>query len=168
LNGEAHQNILDAFDRLSLTTDRQLQAVHEEWLDGCRSRLILSFAGESLILKAVEEDDTIEVSVAESMLPDSNFLAVSNEMAWKSLVGKEFGWGWATINQQGYCDGILLSFDNVVPRIVVNVSASSLDVFSIADFQLNGALVSPGVGTELEPTQRGWTSLEAQNSAKAK
>ena len=45
---------------------------------------------------------------------------------------KTFGWGWVAIDQQGYCDGLLLSFEAIVfPEIVLNVVASSIKVGAV-------------------------------------
>jgi hypothetical protein len=45
----------------------------------------------------------------------------------------QFGWGWITMNQQGYCDGLLLSFGKVIfPQLVLNVMASAIEVGKIA------------------------------------
>lgn len=51
---------------------------------------------------------------------------------WKKLLGKELGWTWVAINQQGYRDSVMLSFDGIVPTILLHVIASSIEVFTIA------------------------------------
>lgn len=53
-------------------------------------------------------------------------------MPWKKLLGKECGWTWVATNQQGYCDSVMLSFDGIVPTVLIHVIASSIEVFSIA------------------------------------
>ena len=54
---------------------------------------------------------------------------VSSNEPWVNFIGKVFGWGWITLNQQGYCDGVLLSFEQVVfPEVALNVIASSIKV----------------------------------------
>lgn len=50
---------------------------------------------------------------------------------WQKLIGKECGWTWVTINQQGYRDGVLLSFSGIVPSVMLHVIASSIEVFRI-------------------------------------
>jgi hypothetical protein len=45
---------------------------------------------------------------------------------WDRFIGKAFGWGWVTVNQQGYCDGALLGFDGISPNISIEVMASSI------------------------------------------
>jgi hypothetical protein len=45
---------------------------------------------------------------------------------WRNLIGQAFGWGWITINQQDALDGILLSFDGIIPLVMLNVIASSI------------------------------------------
>jgi hypothetical protein len=50
---------------------------------------------------------------------------------WKTLLGKECSWTWVARNQQGYCDSVMLSFDGVVPTVLLHVIASSIEVLSI-------------------------------------
>jgi hypothetical protein len=50
---------------------------------------------------------------------------------WKSLLGKECGWTWVAVNQQGFCDSVMLSFDGVVPTVLLHVIASSIEILSI-------------------------------------
>jgi len=51
--------------------------------------------------------------------------------AWKKLLGKECGWTWMAFNQQGYCDSAMLSFDGIVPTVLLHVIASSIELFTI-------------------------------------
>jgi hypothetical protein len=50
---------------------------------------------------------------------------------WKRLISKECGWTWMAINQQGYCDSAMLSFDGIVPTVLLHVIASSIELFTI-------------------------------------
>lgn len=93
-------------------------------------RLLLVFGAESLYLLCDPEMDVIDVAFgpAEASGDASDLTA---DPAWSRFIGKEFFWGWFTINQQGYTDGVLLSFDGVVPEIGVNVIASSFETLQI-------------------------------------
>jgi hypothetical protein len=74
-----------------------------------------------------ENDDSIKFHAAETSgleLTGSEDAAQSE--VWRDFVGQQFGWGWITVNQQGYCDGLLLSFAGINPQIVLNVAASSI------------------------------------------
>jgi hypothetical protein len=51
---------------------------------------------------------------------------------WRRLLGKELGWTWVATNQQGYCDSVMLSFEGIIPTILLHVIASSIEVFTIA------------------------------------
>ncbi|MGB9468286.1 MAG: DUF6334 family protein, partial [Candidatus Acidiferrum sp.] len=51
----------------------------------------------------------------------------SESEPWGSFIGKPFGWGWIIINQQGYCDGILLRVSGITQVMFLNVVASSID-----------------------------------------
>lgn len=57
---------------------------------------------------------------------------ISNRQPWSDVIGKQFGWGWVTVNQQGYLDGVLLSLNGIVPEILINVVASEIKVRKIA------------------------------------
>jgi hypothetical protein len=47
------------------------------------------------------------------------------------LMGKELGWTWAATNQQGYCDSVMMSFEGIIPTVLLHVIASSIEVFTI-------------------------------------
>lgn len=51
---------------------------------------------------------------------------------WNKLIGKNCEWSWVAWSQQGYRDSIMLSFDGIVPTVLLSVCASSIEVFSIA------------------------------------
>ncbi len=50
---------------------------------------------------------------------------------WKRLIGKECGWTWMALNQQGYCDSAMLSFEGIVPTVLLHAIASSIELFTI-------------------------------------
>ncbi len=68
------------------------------------------FGPVSLIASTGADDDTVDFRCAKT-----NDLSVerrehaSETDCWQEFVGTPFGWGWITVNQQGYCDGLLLS-----------------------------------------------------------
>ncbi len=95
--------------------------------EGCVARVILDFDQLSLIIEARPEDDTVEIRTEEVNPIGKAGVDASNSDLWSSFIGKQFGWGWATINQQGYCDGVLLSFGGITPQVMLNVVASSID-----------------------------------------
>jgi hypothetical protein len=113
--------------------DRSLQTVWQVYTEGSLDRLILDFGQISLIIVADENDDTIDITIADSPDPHSiGGVDGSSLKPWNSFIGKRFGWGWVTVNQQGYRDGLLLSFESIVPQIVLNVIASSIKVGTIS------------------------------------
>ena len=92
--------------------------------------LILAFGAEALIFRCNEDSDAITVSFeAIPELEDADDLTASS--AWSRFIGKEFSTGWLTLNQQGYTDGALLSFDGVVPEVGLNVVAAAFEVLEI-------------------------------------
>ncbi len=118
--------MLAVFNRV---TEQRLDSVWETHTEGSLERLILMFGPAALAITADADDDSIDVFVAESFDPYSAAAVdVSQTEVWKGFIGKSFGWGWVTINQQGYCDGLLLSFEGIHPEILLNVMASSITI----------------------------------------
>jgi Family of unknown function (DUF6334) len=50
---------------------------------------------------------------------------------WKAHVGKTCGWTWLAMNQQGYLDTALVAFDGIEPNVLLQVIASSIEIFVI-------------------------------------
>jgi hypothetical protein len=74
------------------------------YVQGCLERIVFSFGPTSLVVLADEDD------------------------------ARPFGWGYAVVNQQAYCDGLLLSFGDIRPKVLLQVIASSIDVKAISEF----------------------------------
>lgn len=103
-----------------------LKAVHELVVEGCLIKYFFIGTEHALLIAADVNDDTVEVHLTS---PDKLPVTVKNVSAvdpWKSLIGRSFGWCSMTINQQGYCDGVLMSFDGVFPQVFLTVIASSI------------------------------------------
>lgn len=96
------------------------------------SRLAFDFGSTTLQVEAIADDDTVAISLRNRPTAQDGEIDASTRQPWCDLIGKEFGWGWVTINQQGYLDGVLLSFSGITPQVVINVIASSLKVGQIA------------------------------------
>jgi hypothetical protein len=105
--------------------------------DGCLDQIILDFGAASLIVTADENDDSIEVEITERVHSETNLEGMNSNHAelWKAFIGRSFGWGWITVNQQGYCDGLLLSFEGINPQLLLNVVASSIKASKIVAIQ---------------------------------
>ena len=92
--------------------------------------IILAFSAEGLVFRCNEDSDAISVSFeAITALEGADDLTA--EPTWSRFIGKEFSTGWLTLNQQGYTDGALLSFDGVVPEVGLNVVAAAFEVLEI-------------------------------------
>jgi Family of unknown function (DUF6334) len=123
---QALSPLLSPLGRLS---EQRLDSVWALHIEGSLDRLVLRFGPAALIIKADPDEDTIEFSVSDSCDPHADgCIEADKTEPWRSLIGKPFGWGWVTINQQGYCDGLLLSFEGIYPGIVLNVIASSIKI----------------------------------------
>jgi hypothetical protein len=117
---------LSGFQRIG---GQPLRAVWQAEADGCLNRIVFDFDSLSLTVSAVSDDDSVEFEVIDAAGADRTGGADASHLKhWRDLIGAPFGWGWVTVNQQGYCDGLLLSFDGIVPRVVLNVVASSIKI----------------------------------------
>jgi hypothetical protein len=94
-------------------------------MGGVIDQIALEFDSRFLVIRCNASDDTIDLSIPEEFL-DAN--SVGHLEPWSELIGKRFGWGWVTINQQGYLDGVLLSFDGITPTLLIMAIASSLHI----------------------------------------
>ena len=118
------QGALDAFHSIN---DMRLRNVIQVYEYDTLAILVLEFDTASLFLTAVANDDSLDVSTTEPEHKSSLKFEGANEVkVWSDVLGKRFGWGWVTVNQQGYRDGALLSFEGIVPQIFVKVIASTL------------------------------------------
>jgi hypothetical protein len=122
---------LDGFAALNASEPEVLASVHEQWLDGCRTAILLTFSTKQMMLQANADDDTLSIMTLPVDEPVREWRRVDAQSPWDRWVGETFGWGWLTINQQGYCDGALLSFGGIEPSMLVNVVASSLNIYVI-------------------------------------
>ena len=121
---EALYPLLDNFKRIDGEILRNVWRVREE---GCLVRVILDFGQISLTIGARPEDDTVELWTHQGATVAKTGVDAIKSEPWSSFVGKPFDWGWVTINQQGYCDGVLLSFGGITPQMLLNVAASSIN-----------------------------------------
>jgi hypothetical protein len=125
----SYQDYLDSFYALASAEPEKLVAVYEKITDKCREALALEFTTKTLLFTANPDDDTISVRSEDApSVNTSAWTRLEAKKPWKSLIETEFGWGWVTINQQGYCDGILLSFAGLSPTIMLCVTGSSITV----------------------------------------
>jgi hypothetical protein len=134
----SYQDYLDSFYSLASAEPETLTTVSEKIADRCREALALEFTTKRLVFTANPDDDTISVRCEGR--PSSNSAAwkrLNATKPWKSLIGAVFGWGWITINQQGYCDGVLLSFNGLLPTIMLCVIGSSITIRRLVDGEEN-------------------------------
>jgi len=126
---EALFPLLSAFHEINGSV---LKTVRQEIYEDSHVGIVLDFESKSLIIRANPEDDTVDFFVvASSAIEKSDRNDVSQTFPWKQFIGKEFGWGWVSVNQQGYLDGLILSFGGIIPDLIVTVIASSLKLGSV-------------------------------------
>ncbi|MGH9949249.1 MAG: DUF6334 family protein [Pyrinomonadaceae bacterium] len=128
ISEELH-NVLSEFHKL---VEHPLRDVRYAWIDGCLDKIFLEFDQVSLLIEAEVDYDTIIFRVINNENCETfSSIDASHSEPWADLIGKPFGWGWVTINQQNYLDGILLSFGLVSPNLLLSVLASSITVSTI-------------------------------------
>jgi hypothetical protein len=126
--GEALYSILTPFHEIA---GLPLLTVKESTLHSSLAGITLNFGPKSLLIKAEPEDDTVVLSIIEHPSNEKEQVDVSGRKPWSQYIGLEFGWGSLVINQQGYIDGVLLSFSGIEPQLLINVAASSLKIMQI-------------------------------------
>jgi Family of unknown function (DUF6334) len=122
---EALYPLLNVFHEVDGT---ELDAVSEIQKAGETTEIRLKLGERFLVIRA-ESDDTATLFV-DSQLSDGD--TISDREPWSAVIGRRFGWGWVMVNQQGYLDGVLLSFGGVMPEVLIAVVASGLKVKNIA------------------------------------
>ena len=104
-----------------------LGEVWRVYKDESLDKIVLGFDTNSLVVEADPYDDTIVFHLTSSEdLNTNGWIDASQSEPWSGFIGKRFGWGWITINQQDALDGVLLSFDGIIPQLMLNVMASSI------------------------------------------
>jgi Family of unknown function (DUF6334) len=141
-----HRSSLDAFHELDCKEDQRLQEVLQCVENGCLNLIALKFTAGVLIFAVDPDADTVEVSYEEANAFNDSGLVHAGALApWSALIGQPFGWGWVTINQQGYQDGVLLSFGGLQPSVLLVAAAASLRIYGIKDMT-NGTVPSSDKG----------------------
>jgi hypothetical protein len=95
------------FSPLQEIAGKTLQAVWQLESLGSLEQVILDFGPVSLAVAAVSDDDSVDFRCTKTAELDTTGCAnASRDQYWSAFIGLPFGWGWVTVNQQGYCDGI--------------------------------------------------------------
>jgi hypothetical protein len=112
----------------------QLNAAYELVEDGCRDEIVLDWGNSHLIVRVDGDWDTLNAEFrGQPFEPTNAYRSLGGDAPWKRLVGKECDWTWVAINKQGYCDMILMSFDVMVPQLILHALASSIEVLSVSE-----------------------------------
>ncbi len=131
----------DPLSAFRLVEDQPLLAVRYDYLEfekddppgpSVIERIWFDFEHGSLEISAEAADDTIEVAYLPRSSNRTLGSDVSREEPWQPLLGKRFGWGWVIVNQQGYCDGAMLSLGGIYPQMLLTVAASEIQIGTIS------------------------------------
>jgi hypothetical protein len=109
----------------------RLGGVFELVVDGCRDELVLALDHATLKFRPDPDTDSLDVQFA-----DADFQPLPNHRpltgtALDRFAGSEFGWSWLAVNQQGFCDSAMLSFNGITPNVLIHVIGSSVMIFGI-------------------------------------
>ncbi len=109
----------------------RLNGVFEVLVDGCRDELVLAFEHATLAFRPDPDTDALEVRFSDAdFQPSADHHALTGS-ALDRFAGVELGWSWLAVNQQGYCDSAMLSFDGITPNVLIHVIGSSVMIFGI-------------------------------------
>ena len=110
-----------------------LKGVFEKTVHGCRDAVVLDLGDCCLRIGVNIDYDTLLFRFqSRPFRPSKRWASLRDASPWKECTGKECGWTWLAVNQQGYLDTALISFDGIEPSIMLQAIASSIEVFTIA------------------------------------
>ena len=111
----------------------RLQAAYELVTDGCREEIVLDWGDSHLVVLVDADWDSFNAHFhGHAFAPTADYQAIGACSPWDRLVGKECDWTWVALNKQGYCDLIVLSFDAILPQVLLHAIASSIEVFKVS------------------------------------
>src|SRR5258708_5141879 len=108
---------LDAFYSIE---GEYLSKVVSQHYENTPEALWLLFEKRSLLIQVNPDDDTIRVTAGDVMeAAGAEYVDLSSTAFWRDFTGQQFGWGWIVTNQQGNCDGAMLSFGGISPQVLL-------------------------------------------------
>lgn len=120
--------VLQRFEDLEC---RRLSGVWLRYEHESVAEVVLDFGDLFLAAVAEEDYDTLKIEIRSGQALTA-FTDASGIAPWNLYLGQGFSWGWLTMDQKGYVDGVLLGFgDDIYPKIVLNVIASEIKVGTI-------------------------------------
>jgi Family of unknown function (DUF6334) len=109
-----------------------LENVFEKIVHDCRDEIVFDLGDCCLRIGIDINYDTLTFRFQpKHFRPTKNWASVRGSESWKKCIGKEIGWTWLALNQQGYLDTALISFDGIEPNMMLQGVASSIEVFAI-------------------------------------
>lgn len=126
-------------NKLSIFFKQRLEKVYSRSEDQFLESIILVFEEKTLKINAAGADDSIHFQIIDNDNLRIDLLTnVSRTDPWTDIIGKEFVYGWVAVNHQGYLDSLMISFEDIFPKIIFNVVGSSIHT-GIINFQGNQA-----------------------------
>src|SRR5581483_1362408 len=110
-----------------------LTDVLEKRVRGCRDELVLCLGDSHLRFVVDNETDTIMSEFKPSPFrATKGYTSILAAAPWMQNAGRECGSTWFGWNQQGYLDMVVLSFDGMEPSVLLQTTASSIEVFTVS------------------------------------
>ena len=109
-----------------------LRFAYELVADGCRQEIVLDWGDSHLVVLVDPDWDTLNAHFhGHAFAPTAAYHAITARSPWDRLIGKECDWTWVALNKQGYCDLMVLSFDAILPQVLLHAIASSIEILTV-------------------------------------
>ncbi|MEE3716055.1 DUF6334 family protein [Tumidithrix elongata RA019] len=117
----------------------KVEYLFNDYFDFAPVSLILHAEHRLLVVNAVAEDDTVELTTFLPVVESGyTLMDVSSQKPWQKLLHHRLQWAWLLTNQQGYFDGIQFAYmdepndePNIPTIIQLQVLASSFHIFHL-------------------------------------
>lgn len=102
----------------------------------CRDEVVLDLGDSCLRFRVnPDTDEIVSRFQHKPFVARNGFERIGSSSLWSRFLNKTCGWTWLAVNQQGYWDTVLISFDGIVPNVLLNAMASSLYIFDIGPME---------------------------------
>jgi hypothetical protein len=109
-----------------------LREVYERVQDGLRTELVFVWDHGASVLRADPDTDSLEIAGHEEQyVLDAELQQISQQNPFTVYCGSKCIWTWTAVNQQGYCDSAMISFEGLIPSLLLHVIGSAIRVFTI-------------------------------------
>ena len=105
----------------------KVKYIYDRDIDNSPIAFLMYFDNLVAMVKAIEEDDTVELkSIDIELVNKLNTVDVSDNILWKDAIGSQLHWVWSLTNNQGYTDGIQFEWTNHYIKKTIIVQAIAI------------------------------------------